>query len=250
MPVPPRSRAPLVVGALLAVLIAGGLAVMFTRGGNDDESVTDATEESAPDSTPATDESSPDTTSPVTEPAPSTTGPTLTLPVTVAPVTTVPVAPTLPAPGIPIPPGAVLATDPAGWTMAVDPAWNETDSGGVRSWFIEPGATTGDNVNVTTEALPGGVNLDAYVAAAIENIQTAAPDFEIVFQRRDIGVDGVEVELIGWTGTIPGLPKLSFLQAVTVSPSAAYIATFTSQPESMPTMAPFLEPFLVTLRGA
>lgn len=178
------------------------------------------------------------------------------IPATVAPTTPATVAPTTPATiaaappvSIAMPAGSVVASDPAGWTMAVDPAWSDTSTNGVRTFFIQPAATSGDNVNVTTEALPPGVGIDAYVKAALSTIGGAAPDFVLAGQRRDSAVDGVQVELVAWSATLPGLPKLAFLQAIMVTPTTAYIATFTSPPETMPNIAPFVEPFLLTVRG-
>jgi hypothetical protein len=225
--------------------------VWFSRDSDDTDDagdVTIATEASiATDTTPAGSVAPGSTAAPAPSTVPGsevTTAPT-------APVATEPAVTTLPPPPpVSIPPGAVLVTDPAGWTLGVDPAWNDTTGpNGIRTFFIEPGATTGDNVNVSTEVLPASTTLDAYVAAAIANIQSAASDFTIVAQRRETGADGVQIEMIQWVGTLSGLPTLSFLQSVVVSPTTAYIATFTSRPETMPTMAPFLDPFLVTLRG-
>lgn len=238
----------MIAGVVVALVAIGAVAWVAGRDGgstatqqDDDDAAGDST---APDATPAitTAVSDPASTVDVTLPATASTIPTV--PASTAPPTTVL------APSPPIPAGAVLASDPAGWVLAVDPAWNDTITSGARTFFVEPGATSGNNVNVTTEQLPAGVDLDGYIAAAIDSIRSAASDFEIVAQRREVGADGTEIELIGWSGTLAGLPKLSFLQAVTVSPTTAYIATFTSQPGDMSTMAPFLEPFLITLRGA
>jgi hypothetical protein len=236
-----------VVGAVVAALVAVG-AFAWTKQSNDDGSVATDPSVTAPAASSLPGTAVPGATVPPSGSTVPATGATLTLPT--APPATVPavtVAP--PPPPASIPPGSVLASDPAGWSMAVDPAWNDTTADGVRTLFITPGATAGDNVNVSTEVLPSDVGIDAYITAAIANIQTAAPDFQIVTQRREVGADGVQVEVITWVGTLSGLPKLSFLQSIMVSPTHAYIATFTSTPETMPTMAPFLEPFLVTLRG-
>ncbi|MFM2070079.1 MAG: hypothetical protein RLZZ623_342 [Actinomycetota bacterium] len=234
---------------MVALLAAG--AVAWSSRSKDDGAATDSTE--LPDDSGLSGSTTPATVAPGSTVAPTvsvvgSTVPALTLPI---PGTTIAVAPTVaPPPALPIPEGSVLASDPAGWTLAVDPAWNDTTSNGIRTFFINPGTTTGDNVNVSTEALAAPVTLDAYVAAAITNIQTAAPDFVIVSQEQQVGPDGVPLELIGWSGTLSGLPKLSFLQSIVVSPTTAYISTFTSLPETMPNMAPFLQPFLITLRGA
>ena len=93
------------------------------------------------------------------------------------------------------------------------------------------------------------MTLDEYVAAAIEGIRTTTPDFTVVDQRRITGPDGVQVEIIGWSGTLAGLPQLSFLQTIVVTPTKAYVATFTSEPARIAQIAPGLEPYLLTLRG-
>jgi hypothetical protein len=117
--------------------------------------------------------------------------------------------------------------------------------------FTNTGSDTfDDNINVTVEALTAPISLDDYLAAAKSGILAAAPDFQLVDERRFLGPDGVELVLITWSATLPNLPPLSFLQSLTVTPTNAYVATFTSEPDRMPQIAALFEPYLLTLRGA
>ena len=83
--------------------------------------------------------------------------------------------PVLPAP--PAPDGATVHTDPAGWSIAVDPAWEFRQAEDFTGWFTGTG-TDGfaDNVNVTLEVLPAAMTLDDYIVAAKGFISTSAAD--------------------------------------------------------------------------
>ena len=247
-----RSRVPAIVGALVAIAVGAGAVLWLTRGGDDagDAGETEQTEPTEPteptdgadDTAPAGTDAAPTTAAdPAETIAPSTTA--LVLPTTVVPPTT-----DASLPVVDIPPGATIHSDPSGWTIALDPAW--TVSPDATAWFTGTGTPDfQDNVNVAVEVLPLEVTLDEYVVAAIGQIQTQAADFQFVDQRRVVGADGVEVEIIGWSGTFTGLPTLAFVQAVTVTPTNAYIATFTSLPDRMPALAPTIGPYLTTIRG-
>ncbi len=226
----------------LAVVLAGiATAWWITR---DDE-------EATPPATTAV------TVPPTTAPAPATTvttAPPTTEPeatTTEPPPPTEPVATVAPLPAPEVPPGAVVVADPAGWTIAIDPGWTETPLAGARSWVINAGsATFDDNLNVTTEALPGPLTLDQYVEAALAAVRAGAPDVEVTDVRRYVAADGAEHALVTWSGTLPGAPRLVFVQALTVSATAAYVATFTTEPDRAPLLAIVLEPYLLSLRGS
>ncbi|MEX1106210.1 MAG: hypothetical protein WEB78_08430 [Ilumatobacteraceae bacterium] len=232
-----RKRLPAAVAAL--VVVAFGLATaLWLTGDTDDE-------------TPAVDTTAAATT------APATTVPALTLPTTPpstdAAPTTESVAPTTaaPDPAPAVPDGSILVTDPTGWSMSMSPAWTESTQNTTRNWFTNTGSDTfDDNVNVTTEALTSPVALDDYLAAAIAGIQSSVPDFQLGGLRRSVGPDGVELALIEWSGTLENLPPLSFLQTIMVTPTTAYVATFTSEPMRIAQVGPTVEPYLLTLRGA
>jgi hypothetical protein len=235
---------PAAIAAL--VVVALGLATALWLTSDDTDTPTDGTAVVA--------------TPPVTA-APATTAPALTLPTAppattpateAAPTTEAPVPTTvLPTPAPDVPAGSIVVTDPAGWVMSMDPSWTESTQNGVRNWFTNTGSDTfDDNINVTVEALTAPISLDEYLAAAKSGIQTAAPDFQLVDERRILGPDGVELVLLTWSATLPNLPLLSFLQTLTVTPTNAYVATFTSEPDRMPQIAALFAPFLLTLRGA
>jgi len=261
-PAPKRSRLPAIAGAALAAALGAGVVLWTARSGDDDSSAsTDTGSPEATDDSGAADpaDSIVETTvapvapvAPVTTESvpPATTAPP-TLPDTITPETTpAPETTTAPTPAnvVDVPPGAVLYADPAGWSISVDPAWQQSPD--AAAWFTGTGSGEfQDNVNVAVEDLASPRTLDDYVAAAIALINTQATDFEIVDQRRVVGTDGVEVEVIEWTGSFAGLPRLAFVQAVTVTPQRAYIATFTSQPDRMPALAPTVTPVLTTIRG-
>lgn len=249
-----RSRLPAIIGAVVALAIGAG-AVLWITGGDDGDDNSDRSDAAA---TTAADEpadtAAASTTPPEPTPAPASTGPAVVLP-TVAPTTPpeqstpAPLLPVLPAP--PAPAGAVPYTDPAGWSIAVDPAWEFSQSEDFIGWFTGTG-TDGfaDNVNVTLEDLPGPMTLDDYVVAAKGFISTSAADVAIVDERRFAGVDGVEVHVITWSGSVGGGQPLAFVQAMTVTSSRAYVATFTSQPARMVELATTIGPYLLTVRGA
>jgi hypothetical protein len=236
-----RKRLPAAIAALVVVALGLATALWLTSGDTAD---------------PATDTTQVAST-PLVTAAPATTEPALTLPTTPpsteAPATTEAPAPTTvpttPAPDVPA--GSIVVTDPAGWTMSMDPSWTESTQNGVRNWFTNTGSESfDDNINVTVEALTAPISLDEYLAAAISGIQAAAPDFQLVDQRRILGPDGVELVVIGWSATLPNLPPLSFLQTLTITPTSAYVATFTTEPDRMPQLTALFEPYLLTLRGA
>lgn len=253
-----RSRIPAVVGALVAIAVGAGAVLWLTRGDDagdagetertEQTEQTERTEETdggdgtAPAGTDAAPTTAADTAGTVADTTPATTTP-LVLPTTVAPPTT-----DASLAVVDIPPGATIHSDPSGWTIALDPAW--TVSPDATAWFTGTGTPDfQDNVSVAVEVLAQSVTLDEYLVAAIGQIQTQAADFQFVDQRRVVGADGVEVEIIGWSGTFTGLPTLAFVQAVTVTPTNAYIATFTSLPDRMPALAPTIGPYLTTIRG-
>ena len=237
-----RTRLRAAVAALVVVALGLATALWLTRG--------DGTDDASVDTTPQP------TAAPVTA-APETTAAPLTLPTTVptseAPTTTAAPAttamPVVTAP--PAPPAfSVVVTDPSGWSMSMDPSWTESAANGSRNWFTNTGSDSfDDNINVTTEPLTASITLDEYLAAAIAGIESSTPDFQLVDQRRVTGPDGVELIVIGWSATLPNLPPLSFLQTLTITPTAAYVATFTTEPARMPQLAPLFEPYLLTLRG-
>ncbi|MFN6118497.1 MAG: hypothetical protein ACK5CE_02485 [Actinomycetes bacterium] len=259
-----RSRVPAGVGALVAIAVGAGAVLWLTRGDDagdaGDAGETERTEQTeqterteqteetdggdgtAPAGTDAAPTTAADTAGTVADTTPATTTP-LVLPTTVAPPTT-----DASLAVVDIPPGATIHSDPSGWTIALDPAW--TVSPDATAWFTGTGTPDfQDNVSVAVEVLSQAVTLDEYLVAAIGQIQTQAADFQFVDQRRVVGADGVEVEIIGWSGTFTGLPTLAFVQAVTVTPTNAYIATFTSLPDRMPALAPTIGPYLTTIRG-
>lgn len=255
-PQPPatRSRVPAIVGAVLAVAIGAAAVLWFTRG-SDDEQSDDTEQTTATEGTEATDTTAtPDTAAATTV---ATTVP-LTLPGTVAPATTVTTPPVTalptdtslaPIPNV-IPPGASLYTDPAGWSISVDPAWTFQQQAGFTGWFTGTGSDGfNDNVNVVTEDLPSPMTLDDYVVAALDVIKGQAADANVIDQRQVIGDDGVVVTVVAWTGTLPDLPKLAFIQAMVVSPTRAYVATFTSEPGRAADLAPVIGPYLASIRG-
>jgi|GEM_PF-6971514 hypothetical protein len=236
-----RKRLPAAIAALVVVALGLATALWLTSGDTAD---------------PATDDTEVAST-PLVTAAPDTTEPALTLPTTPpsteAPATTAAPAPTtvLPTPTPGVPPGSIVVTDPAGWTMSMDPSWTESTQNGVRNWFTNTGSDTfDDNINVTVEALTAPISLDDYLAAAKSGILATAPDFQLVDERRFLSPDGVELVLLSWSATLPNLPLLSFLQTLTVTPTNAYVATFTSETDRMPQIAALFEPYLLTLRGA
>ena len=248
-----RSRLPAIIGAVVALAIGAGAVLWITSGddSDDDSGRSDAAATTAADE-PA--DTAAGTTPPEPTPAPASTGPAVVLP-TVAPTTPPeqttpgPLVPVLPAP--PAPEGAVPYTDPAGWSIAVDPAWEFSQSDDFTGWFTGTGSDGfADNVNVTLEDLPGPMTLDDYVVAAKGFIATSAADVAIVDERRFAGADGVEVHVITWSGSVGGGQPLAFVQAMTVTSSRAYVATFTSQPARMVDLATTIGPYLLTVRGA
>ena len=246
-PEPKRPRLPAIIGALVAVALGAGVVVWLTRSGDDDPTEADDPS-SASDTTEAPDTTVGPTPTTAATPATPATEVPLTLPDTV-PVTTAPPEPATSLPlADPPPVGAVAFTSPDGWSISTDPAWQLAPD--TTAWFTGTGsAEFQDNVNVVVESLPTPQTLDEYVAAAIGQISAQAADLEIIEQRRVVGADGVEMEVIGWTGSFAGLPRLAFVQIVTVTPTRAYIATFTSQPDRMPALAPGITPFLTSIRG-
>ncbi len=191
--------------------------------------------------------------------APTTSAPSVVLPTT--PPTTPPTdPPTTPAPSAPavealpsppVPAGATLFSDPAGWTIAVDPAWQREESPEFAGWFTGTGSTGfSDNVNIVLEDLPSALGLDEYVVAATAVINSQATDVEIVDQRRFGGVDGVQVHVVTWLGTVVGAnQRLGFVQAMTVTTTKAYVATFTTQPGRLAQLVTTVGPYLTTIRG-
>ena len=248
-----RSRLPAIIGAVVAIAIGAGAVLWITSGDSDSDSSDrpESTETTAVDE--PTDTEAAGTTPPEPTPAPASTGPAVVLP-TVAPTAPpdstapAPVLPVLPAP--PAPDGATVHTDPAGWSIAVDPAWEFRQAEDFTGWFTGTG-TDGfaDNVNVTLEVLPAAMTLDDYIVAAKGFISTSAADVAIVDERRFVGADGVEVHVITWTGSVGGGQPLAFVQAMTVTATSAYVATFTSQPARMVDLATTIGPYLLTVRG-
>lgn len=259
-----RSRLPAVLGAVVAVALGAAAVLWVTRSGDDESSdnpsessdATDATDAGAtttPADTDVNDTAAPEPTPP-SEPTPTSTPVVLpTAPPTVAPTapadTAAPTVSVLPAP--PVPGGATLFSDPAGWTIAVDPAWEFQQSDEFTGWFTGTGSSGfRDNVNVALEDLASPLALDAYVVAATGFINTQATEVEIVDQRRLVGDDGVEVHVITWLGAVGGASqRLAFVQAMTVTATKAYVATFTSQPGRLLELATVIGPYLATIRG-
>lgn len=248
-----RSRVPAIIGAVLALAI-GAAAVLWITGGDD----TDDDSSDAVDTTEVDDATSvaPTTIAPEPTPAPTSTGPAVVLP-TVAPTAPPETTPATPAvsavpllPAPPAPAGATPYADPAGWTIAVDPTWEFSQSADFIGWFTGTGTDVfADNVNVTLEDLPGAMSLDEYIVAAKGFISTSAADVVIADERRFAGADGVEVHVITWTGSVGGGQPLAFVQAMTVTATRAYVATFTSQPARMVDLATTIGPYLLTIRG-
>jgi hypothetical protein len=247
-----------VIGAIVAVAV-GAAAVLWVTRSDDESSDTrtapaDASQTTAPDDAEAVGSSAPESTPPSA--APSTSGAPVVLPTTapsVAPTTpsetAVPTGSVLPAPAVPG--GATVFSDPAGWTIAIDPAWEFQQAEQFTGWFVGTG-TTGfrDNINVALETLASPISLDDYVVAATSFINTQATEVEIVDQRRLVGEDGIEVHVITWLGAVGGASqRLAFVQAMTVTSTRAYVATFTSQPGRLSELAPVIGPYLATIRG-
>lgn len=248
-----RSRLPAIIGAVVALAIGAGAVLWITRGGDDDADAGDRTDRPDATATTAADEPAVSTVPPEPTPAPASTGPAVVLPTpapTTAPASTAPapLVPVLPAP--PAPAGATTYADPAGWSIAVDPAWEFSQSDTFTGWFTGTGSDGfADNMNVTLEELPAPMTLDDYVVAAKGFISTSAADVAIVDERRFAGADGVEVHVITWTGSVGGGQPLAFIQAMTVTATRAYVATFTSQPARMIDLATTIGPYVVTVRG-
>ncbi|MFZ4809987.1 MAG: hypothetical protein ACOYL9_01460 [Ilumatobacteraceae bacterium] len=241
--IPQRTKLIAGIGALALVLL--GVIVAWQLAGGDDDSST------AADTTVAVvgTEFPPDDTAAPTETTTAATTPETTPETTVVETTVPTTTPGVPAP--PLPPTAVLVTDPAGWTMQLDQTWTERNVDGRRSWITGSGsATFEDNINVSTEAIPGPLSVDDYANAAIANVQLSAPDFALESQKVFVGPDNVRIVVIVWTGTLSGLPKLAFQQSMVIGASTAYVATFSSETDRMPTLSPIVEAYLVTLRGA
>ena len=186
---------------------------------------------------------------PPTQPTTPPTDPPATPDPTATPAPSAPAVEALPAP--PVPAGATLFSDPDGWTIAVDPAWQREESPEFAGWFTGTGSTGfSDNVNIVLENLPTALSLDEYLVAAIGVINTQATDVEIVDQRRFVGVDGVQVHVVTWLGTVVGAnQRLGFVQAMTVTATKAYVATFTAQPGRLAQLATTVGPYLATVRG-
>ncbi|MEZ5248833.1 MAG: hypothetical protein R2713_06350 [Ilumatobacteraceae bacterium] len=248
------------LGALVAMAVGFGAVLWLTRSGDDDTRDTASTDAGGdtPDDTGALDTGAPDAppvTVPVTtpaatvEPVPVTTIP-LTLPGTVA--LTDPPPPTTEAPiPVAVPADAVPYADPAGWSLAVAPGWRFEQTPTFTGWFTGTGSDGfQDNVNVVLEDLPRAMDLATYVDAAVALIQGQAPDAVITDRQRVVGPDGVEVELVSWTGTLPGLPTLAFVQAMTITDTRAYVATFTSEPARIADLALAFGQYLATVRAA
>ncbi len=262
-PVPParsagRSRVPAVIGAIAAIALGAGAVLWVTHSSDDDASGRSGDERNS--STSEADDAAPTSLAePSSSVAPTTSAPAVVLPTT--PPTTPPTPPpTTPAPSAPaveaqpsppVPAGATLFSDPAGWTIAVDPAWQREESPEFAGWFTGTGSPGfSDNVNIVLEDLPSALALDEYVVAATGVINSQATDVEIVDQRRFVGADGVQVHVVTWLGTVVGAnQRLGFVQAMTVTATKAYVATFTAQPGRLAELATTVGPYLTTIRG-
>jgi hypothetical protein len=265
----PRSRLPILVGALAAVAVGLGAVWWLTRSGDDaadrssnrtadqssDDDADDADDadgsqeaDDADDDGPASTELAVTTTIALT--LPSTIVPTSSLAPTTDAATSTSVVDSTAAPAPATPAGAQPYVDPGGWSIAIDPAWQFQQSETFTGWLIGTGTEAfRDNVNVATEALPRELTLDEYAEAALGVIRRQASDVQIVDRRRVVGADGVGVEVIDWSGSFGTGQQLAFVQAMTVTPTNAYVATFTSEPDRMPDLAATVTAYLVTIRG-
>lgn len=252
---PDRRRTLKVLGALVAVAVGFAAVVWFVGGDGDgpDEVAVDATAVDAAPGTaaPPTAITTPvstapaDTTPPATEPAPT------TAPETSAPETTVPetVPPTVSTIAFTLPPDGVAYTDPAGWTLLTDPTWTSQPSDGSTAWLTGVSSPAfADRVDVTVEQVDPGLTLDRYVAAMWQQVVTGFPDATLVDQIRAVGDDGVQREVLTWTGSVPGGPPRAFVQAIAVEGTLAVTATLTTEPDRVRPQALLVGPFLASIR--
>jgi hypothetical protein len=173
--------------------------------------------------------------------------PTVSRPATTPVATTSAPAPVPPAPG---PEGSTTATEPGSWSMAVNPAWDDQQRNGVRTFLIGPGSTVAANITVVVDRSSGGTPLERYRDNSLTTIRSTFADAAVVDQRLVTAPDGTDLALVAYSATPSGTAKLSFMQVYVVTRTAAYVATFTCAPEQSATLAPTIEPYLFTLRGA
>ena len=76
-----------------------------------------------------------------------------------------------------------------GFSLAVPATWDKLENQpGIAVFFLEPQEDTSDafreNVNVVVEALPAGMNLDAYAAATLKALPTMLKEFKLVSSQK------------------------------------------------------------------
>ncbi len=274
-----RPRAP-VIAALVAVvvLVFGGVA-MLALGGDDGGSGTDDPAASSPPSTLSS-VSRADSTSESTSAAaagsgsassisdaPAASGPDPSGSVVPAPnpgstapaatVATTTVTPATPAPGpSPTSPAPVVGPggafgDPLGnFRLLTGPTWERISESGdqVSGWFVGPSAGgLRENVNVVTEMLTSpDVTIDAYLDAAIDQLDRSQPDLDVVDRRTVTLVSGAIGGRVEYGGSINEV-DVRIVQIVAIGSGKAVVATFTASPSRFDSTVTGVEPFLLTL---
>jgi Protein of unknown function (DUF2510) len=276
-----KTKAPLIVAVVaVVVLVAGGVAMLATRGGDDGDGAADrdgsstsgaptiatesASDQGATDtslgggasavtaagSTAASQVSAP--TVPSASGASGTGGSTTIQ--TTGVVTPQPTGATASSPA-PAPPAAGGSDgsfeDPGGvFRLRIGPTWEPIPNAGdrVSGWFVGP-AVGGlrENVNVVTETLPSSdITIEVYLDAAIDQLGDSQPGLDVV-ERRTLplasGAPGGRVEYEGAINNVP----VHIVQVVAISRTTAVVATFTASPDRFAELVADVEPLMLSL---
>lgn len=140
-------------------------------------------------------------------------------------------------------------TDPAGkYTITIDPEWTAGTTDAPKLWYLPQGTTEfGDNVNVVTENIPSGIDIDEYVEAALKNAPGAIGDFTLKSQERLTLPSGQPGARLRFSGSVAGR-GMEFLQVVALADgSHVVVVTLTAPTERIESDITAAEPFMRTV---
>jgi hypothetical protein len=161
--------------------------------------------------------------------------------------------PTATGASIAAPTDGTLFTDPAGaYSITTGPDWTAgTGQTAIAAtfWMLKGGdAEFSDNVNILTQAVPDGMDLDEYTKVSLENAPKLIQNLNVITNERITLASGQPASRLRFSGTTSG-KTLEFLQVYAVAGKRAVVVTLTAPASRIDGDIAAAEPYMRTLKA-
>lgn len=161
--------------------------------------------------------------------------------------------PTATGASLAVPTDGTLYTDPTGaYSITAGPDWTariDRSGLGAQFWMLTGSdAKFSDNVNVLTQAIPDGMDLNEYTNVSLENVRKLIQDVKVITNERITLTSGQPASRLRMSGTLSG-KTMEVLQVYAVAGKRAAVVTLTAPASRIDADIAAAEPYMRTLKA-